>query len=406
MKKKISLVILVTMMTTLVACGNDTNSNATNSSTSQDDKNELTSSEIEKETEKEAEKETEEETPAGKDLLEGVTNELTCNLKENYIGELKDRTNEISFIIPSLDLTHHTVFTYNLGDKNPALVRADDEYEIFGYICSGVSKSYNEESRRFFVSVDEAVKLPEDSGYAGDGSVSFTLLYDKDKNDFSSLENFKAYFSKEAGIDSSWEYNGYYILPEKTTGWGSAEMYDYYIYKPSEFDGEVIRLKFSHYSTEIVKEYVEKCIDNIMDIDYVSSVDEFDKTKCYLEDAIANIINLRSGLIIDKPYNLVYSTYGHMALATMYDSSIYVCDIKIQQEKDVTVENIVGKYNDFLVHSNDNSLYLSKYAGLLGFYKEPCYGTFYINARYFGSTGASWKYLPVEELKKIFFGIN
>ena len=402
MKKIVSILLVAMTCVSLVGCGNETNDKVVDKETNISTESGESSSNLEDSTSKN-EEETKEEVV---DLLEDITTEVSGSSSVNLIGELREETSDISFTIPSKNLESHTVFTYDFGVEGIDVIRPADEKEYFYFKTMdmpgsyvSMSKTYSSDYQRFMVTMGGECFSPNENSVWHDESVEFTVVDDADLSNYDTLEKFKEHYADDyEEVNSSWEYDGYFILPYMK----DEEHRQYRIYKVSELENELIRIELKLYSKDIQKDYVEAFLNNVS-IEYVISNNGFDKTKCYLEDAIANIIANKTKFYIKYPQNMVDTRMADVGVAIVENGQLYICNLSINRYENLDFDDDIklGKYKEYLVCTDEDKSYLSFtiYNELNKVNKNPEYIKVGISSRTFSSKSAD---ISIEALKDNF----
>ena len=358
MKKIISMFLTMALCVGLVGCG----------SSSEKEPNTTSSSPIETNTE-----ETSSKGDTFSDLLDEMEKEEQ-NKQENkdsffdkvdatiggdyssdidYLGTLKDSTNEFSFVLGDSYFKEFVVFTYNF-ENVPSFKMVGEtlkDYNLYSSYFYNAETGNKLQDEGYSITFEKSLSMYQQQatmrsnslvpGLSNEASVSFKTMYVLNNEEYDTLETFKEANKNEKDIDKVWQYKNYYIIG------GTA-------YTITDFNQTGVEI--SLYGTSISDDQIKAFLDNLT-IEFTTSEKGFDSSKCYYEDAIANEIANSYKIYIKNPATIVNTYSSKLQVYVDVDNSSTsekYCEIEIDDLRKLSDEyNYLGRYEDYLLREKD-----------------------------------------------------
>ena len=288
---------------------------------------------------------------------------ITGNSKTSYIGSTDyDKATkwttvmQTEFVDPDFWLTVTVDYSEVPGYK-PVQPVNNFGYIIFNHYRNEETTVYSSMQKTYYSSTDhsEVILRNEAWGWSkpegDDAEVDFAVYLDLKKiYSDRAAENFIEYYEKDEEFSaetlaSMWEHNGYRVYPiysEENTRWS------FYIMVPYAENEAYLEIHIATEWSELKKDNINKVLDDI-ELQVVTSIDEFDKDKYYVEDYVAQVINEEYDLAIKEPLRIVeYSSKVQYLLSNGDEHHLVEIETETKDSKK-SLEDCQYMYGDYYV---------------------------------------------------------
>ena len=296
-----------------------------------------------------------------KEMFNGVDT-LKGTSKETYLGTLKDTTNEFSAILMDSSCENLAAITFK-SDKIPEFsffepVNMHDMFFLSGFINTTTGERFDKEADEYYFLGEKEFNI----GYSNPKikittntltsnktrcfNLTFNYGYLSMGDDLSSPEKLE----KKWGIKGAWQYKNYIIVFKDSK---------YIVYVPTSDEYDHIELEINvnnSKETAISNEEIKEILDCITFEFTTSEEKNFNPNHCYIEDAVAKVLNEKYSLAVRDPFRLANISnkeliYIFKALENEKNTAEKCyCIIEPTTPRYIDEERMkAGKYDDYLV---------------------------------------------------------